>query len=283
MAVFDAYVPIVHTETNGLAQFLDTLSADDWRRPSACELWTIRDVVAHLIWVADFYTDTVSRGRHGDLSRPGDRPPGDAPDAASMPLYFHQHTLKVRDQIGVALLPAFRASYGALANLMEGLSPQQWDMPCAFFQFRGGTQPAHAFLLLSIQELTIHGWDIRFRFDQTATLSVASLPPLMERIPQRLGFATFPIDTAHWPLVRYQFALGAASACSYDLIVEGGKPRLEPSVQGPADVTLRCDPATFVLMMYKRLPLDPAVAQGRLTVAGDHTLVAVLDRWLKHP
>ena len=61
MAVFDAYVPIVHTETNGLAQFLDTLSADDWRRPSACELWTIRDVVAHLIWVADFYTDTVSR------------------------------------------------------------------------------------------------------------------------------------------------------------------------------------------------------------------------------
>jgi uncharacterized protein (TIGR03083 family) len=62
MATLDTHVPIVQTEAESLAQFLDTLSADDWRRPSACDLWTIRDVVAHLIWAADFYTDTLSRG-----------------------------------------------------------------------------------------------------------------------------------------------------------------------------------------------------------------------------
>ena len=84
MAVFD-YVPIVRTEADGLAQFLDTLSDNDWQRPSACDLWTIRDVVVHLIWAADFYTDTVSRGMQGDISLPGDRAPGDAPDPASMP------------------------------------------------------------------------------------------------------------------------------------------------------------------------------------------------------
>ena len=63
MAVLDDYVPIVQTEADGLAQFLDTLSADDWQRPSACDLWAIRDVAAHLIWAADFYTD-------GDLGLP---------------------------------------------------------------------------------------------------------------------------------------------------------------------------------------------------------------------
>jgi uncharacterized protein (TIGR03083 family) len=177
MAALDDYVPIVQTEADGLAQFLDALSADDWQRPSACDLWAIRDVVAHLIWAADFYTDTVSRGRQGDSSLPEDRPPGDAPEPASMPAYFDQHTIRVRDRLGAELLPTFRSSYQALSNLMLSLSPQQWDMPCAFFQHYGGKQPAKTFLFLIIQELVIHGWDIRSRFDETATLAVESLPP----------------------------------------------------------------------------------------------------------
>jgi uncharacterized protein (TIGR03083 family) len=283
MATLDTYVPIVQTEADSLAQFLDTLSADDWRRPSACDLWTIRDVVAHLIWAADFYTDTLSRGMRGDISRPEDRPPGDAPEPASMPEYFNQHAIRMRDRLGAALMPTFRSSCRALSSVMLGLSPQQWDMPCAFFHHRGGKQPAHAFLFLIIQELVIHGWDIRSRFDTTATLATASLPPLLERIPRRTGFARFPIDADRWPLVRYQFDLRAESARRYDLTVEGGKTRLEPAGNIPAEVTLHCDPATFTLMMYKRLTLAPAVASGRLTVAGDAALAAALDQWLHQP
>ena len=59
MAAIDAYVPLVQLEAGGLAQFLETLSADQWQYPSACDLWTIRDVVAHLIWTADFYTAKI--------------------------------------------------------------------------------------------------------------------------------------------------------------------------------------------------------------------------------
>jgi hypothetical protein len=153
-------------------------------------------------------------------------------------------------------------------------------MPCAFFR---RTQPAHAFLLLSIQELVIHGWDIRSRFDATATLRTESLPPLMERIPHRTGFAAFPIDAHRWPWVRYRFDVEAERALSYDVIVERGTARMELSGQEPADVTLRCDQATFALMMYKRLPLDPAAVQGRVTIKGDRMLTAVLDQWLKQP
>lgn len=286
MAALEAYVPVVSTEADGLAQFLDTLSADEWQCPSACDLWTIRDVVAHLIWAADFYTDTVSRGMQGDISQPEGRPPGDAPDAASMPAYFDQHAIRVRDRLGAELMPTFRSSSRALSNLMLSLSPRQWAMPCSFFQHHGGIKPAQTFLLLILQELAIHGWDIRSRFDGTAALSAESLPPLMERIPRRLGrsgFVRFPIDADRWPLARYQFDLRADSALRYDLIVEGGKARMEPSENALADVTLHCDRATFVLMMYKRLTLHPAVAQGRLTVEGDQALAAVFDRWLQQP
>jgi uncharacterized protein (TIGR03083 family) len=154
MVALDAYVPIVPTEADGLAQFLETLSADDWQRPSACDLWAIRDVVAHLIWAADFYTDTVSRGLQGDISQSADRPPGDAPEPAAMPTYFHQQMLKMRDRVGTQLVSTFRSNFQALYILLSGVSPQQWAMPCAFFR---RTQPAQAFLLLIIQELVIHG------------------------------------------------------------------------------------------------------------------------------
>jgi uncharacterized protein (TIGR03083 family) len=286
MAALEAYVPVVQTEADSLARFLNTLSTDDWQRPSACDLWTIRDVVAHLIWAADFYTDTVSRGMQGDISRPEGRPPGDAPNAASMPAYFDQHAIRVRDRLGAEIMPMFRSSYRTLSTLMLGLSARQWDMPCSFFQHYGGTQPAHAFLFLIIQELAIHGWDIRSRFDGTVPLSAESLPPLMERIPKRLGRAglvQFPIDADRWPLVRYRFDLRADSALRYDLMVEAGKARMESSENALADVTLRCNRATFALMMYKRLSLAPAVSQGRLTVEGDQALTVALDCWLRQP
>lgn len=36
-------------ERSDLADFLDTLSPEQWDEPSLCEAWTVRDVVAHVI------------------------------------------------------------------------------------------------------------------------------------------------------------------------------------------------------------------------------------------
>jgi uncharacterized protein (TIGR03083 family) len=282
MAALDIYIPIVHTEADGLAQFLDTLSADDWQRPSACDLWTIRDLVAHLIWAADFYTDSVSRGIHGDISHPGDRPPGNAPALfPAMPAYIDQQARTVRDRVGTALLPTFRASYHALAQVMARLSPQQWELPCAFFPFRGGHRPASAFLFAILAELAIHGWDVRSRFDEAAPLSAQSLGVLMEQgLPTLVGFLTFPKDTGSPAPIRYRWDLSGESAWQYDVIVAGGQGRMEPTADTPAEVTLRCDRSTCALVLYSRLTLDTAVAQGRVTVEGHPALAQVLAQTL---
>ena len=282
MAAPDAYVPLVHTEADGLAQFLDTLSADDWQRPSACDLWAIRDLVAHLIWAADFYTDAVSRGIHGDITHPKDRPPGNAPALfPAMPAYIDQQARTVRDRVGTALLPTFRSSYHALAQVMARLSPQQWEMPCAFFQFRSGHRPAYAFLFAILAELAIHGWDMRSRFDEAASLSEQSLGFLLERsLPTLIGFLTFPMATGSQAPVRYRWDLGVDSALRYDVIVDGGQARMEPTADTPAEVTLRCDRTTFALVLYSRVTLDAAVAQGRVTVAGNPALARVLAQSL---
>ena len=36
-------------EREDFANFLDELSSEQWERPSLCELWRVRDVVAHVI------------------------------------------------------------------------------------------------------------------------------------------------------------------------------------------------------------------------------------------
>jgi putative sterol carrier protein len=77
--------------------------------------------------------------------------------------------------------------------------------------------------------------------------------------------------------------LRGKSARRYDLIVEGGKTRLELAGNVPAEATLHGDQAAFALMMYKRHTLVPAVSSGRLTVVGNQALAAILDQWLQQP
>ncbi len=71
--------------------------------------------------------------------------------------------------------------------------------PCAFFP-RFGQLPARAFLLLTAQELAIHTWDIRSRFDAGVARSADLLPLLLARIPTRFGLpdlAAFPPQPEH--------------------------------------------------------------------------------------
>lgn len=44
---------MARAERSDLAAFLPTLSADEWRAPSLCEGWTVKDVVAHMLSYED--------------------------------------------------------------------------------------------------------------------------------------------------------------------------------------------------------------------------------------
>lgn len=42
--------PMIDAQRSSLADLLDDLSEAEWRHPSLCAAWTVRDVVGHLIW-----------------------------------------------------------------------------------------------------------------------------------------------------------------------------------------------------------------------------------------
>ncbi len=41
-------MPMIHAERHSLAEFLDTLSPEQWAAPTWCDKWTVQVLVAHL-------------------------------------------------------------------------------------------------------------------------------------------------------------------------------------------------------------------------------------------
>ena len=58
-------VRLLQTESQRFQQFLRGLPDEAWSKQSACDLWQVHDVVAHLIGNAEFYAGTVERGLRG--------------------------------------------------------------------------------------------------------------------------------------------------------------------------------------------------------------------------
>ncbi len=79
----EARVGIAEEESGRLKEYLGSLTAEDWGKPTACHRWTVSDMVAHLAWVAEVYINRINQSLHGEAV-PADSspPPGPVPAAA---------------------------------------------------------------------------------------------------------------------------------------------------------------------------------------------------------
>ena len=264
-------VKLIASESGRIKQYLNTLPADAWSRPSACDAWEVRDVVAHLIGATEMYTGNISRGVRGDSSPPESLAPAGAVDTASRMAANAQRAIDFRKSLGEQLLPTFAAKSDALNQVLTGLGPQDWDKPC---YHPARTIPVRTFLNLAITELVVHEWDIRSRLESPAHLSGESLPAIVDLIPVFVIGRLFQPGSNLTTPVRYRFELTGAVSGRHDIVVGDGTARMEPAGTAVADVTFRCDTETFVLLAYGRTTLGTAVADGLIAVEGDRELVA---------
>jgi uncharacterized protein (TIGR03083 family) len=277
-------VTVIDAEAEGLAQYLDTLPPDAWTHPSACAGWEVRDVVGHLTFVAEFYADVIARGVRGDVSPPPRFPGIDLAERSSFDAYISQTALAYRQRLGVQLLPTFKARCAALHHLMARLRPHEWEQPCWRFRWFGHP-PARYFLVMTIQELAIHGWDLRAGLEPFPRLSGACVPVLVERAMQRLRLipqlARFRLSATQSAPVRYRFEVRGEVPGTYDFVVDEAQIHSEPAGSAVANTTFRCATDTFILMMYKRLTLPEATAAGRVVADGERELIADFAQWLR--
>ncbi len=276
------HTPAYHTQliiaaSERLGRYLQALPRDAWDHLSACQGWTVRDVVGHLVWGAELYATTVTRGLHGASDPFDGLPPAGSVTGDSAAPLFDQLSLARGASLGEQLLPTFLSSSAHLSAVFAGVGPQGWNAVC---YHPGGLAPAWAFVDFRLTELVMHGWDIRSRFEPTMSLPPESVPVFLSVLAAGIGWIFRPGPPPSAP-VRYRFAMTDPVPSSLDIVVSGTQAQVEHDSMAQADVTLQCSAETWVFLMYGRLRLQEALAQGRITADGPTDLVTAFAQWFR--
>src|SRR5882672_4120161 len=282
MDTFADRVKILQSESERIKQYLHALPPEALSKPSACTQWQVQDVIAHLVGVAETYASSVSRGLQGDTGPLPGRLPAGQGTAALYAESIAQRSIAARQTLGDALLATFDAANDRLNSLLAGLEPEQRSIPC---YHAGGLVKAQNFMDLRLKELAVHEWDIRAALEPEAHVSSASIPAIMTTISESI--ASGSLRWAFWSgphlttPVRYRFAVTGLGPSKSDIVVEGNTLRMEDAGGTTADVTIRCDTETYVLLVYGRLNLETAIAAGRLTLEGDRHQAMAFGQWFR--
>ena len=252
-----------------IQSFLQTLTPDDLARQSACEGWTVGDVVGHLIERGEPLPDQIERGLAGDLSpTPGftDDPPI---SEDQFRVNLDRRASELRKELGDGLVGEFARVNAEFNRVLSLVQPDDWDKPC-FHRLRPESVRSKADI--RIAELAMHEWDIHWAFDPNSALVEDSLPGLVNASGRAVRRA-FRADPSRTRAVRYRFALTGPTASSVDVVLspEGASFEIEASVQ--PDVVFRCASATYGMIIFGRWKLDAMIDSGALTAEGDQELI----------
>ena len=278
------WVTVVQTESERLKQFLAALPGNAWTTPSACALWEIRDVVAHLIMAAHLYTDSITRGLRDDTSPPAGRPERHSFTTASpverqqRATAAAQRTIALRESLGHELLDVFCTTGDHFHHLVASLSPQEWAKPC----YHGrGMIPVSSLVSGMVFERAIHGWDIRSALEPSAHLSPEALTVMPDHVAECLHWFFLPGARLPTP-VRYRFAFTGACSSQWDIVVAGDTASMAPAAEAaPAHVMCWCEAETFALLMCGRRGWEAALGDSQVTAAGDIALVQSFTQWFQ--
>ncbi len=266
-------VKVVEQESTALVDYLKALSPDGWNKQSACDLWTVADVVGHLVYVMEMVTGGVSRGMKGDLTPP-EGWPAIGGDEAARQKFLANGGIERKDRLGEQLLPTYERIVHQAIELFTTLGPEDWERPC----YRpAGIMPARRFIRAVVTETAMHSWDIRSRLETTTHLTPQSLVVFMESMPRLPQVQSEPRLAS--PL-RYRFDVSGPVPFHRNIVFEEGRLQSEPVGDDTPDMTFRCDSETFVLLMWGRLSYVESTVNGRLVADGQPALVAEFERLL---
>lgn len=255
-------------EAERLSAYLGTLSPEGWNHPTACDLWQVGDLVGHLVWIGEFYVTFITRALAGDVTPP----PGSPKDErfAGLPPedFYDLKAREYRDFMGNQILPTFVRRFDALSQVLESLSPEDYEKPCFY---HSGNRPVWTLADLTVQELVVHAWDIQSHTEPGTPLSPESQPVLLERVVQRPQAAVPLAQTAAGP-ATLRFQLSGAVSRAYDFTLTPDTTRIKEAGDAHAMATLSCDAETFILGLYRRRSFADAIATGRISLSGDQAL-----------
>ena len=266
----------VGAEASRLGEFLSALEEKDFSKRSACDGWAIADVVAHLSQANDTWITGINRALAGDSSPPeGQRPlePGErGSESTSERAIAYRKSQEVE-----GLVSSFISGGQRLQETIQKLKPEDWDKPC---WHRRGVMPLSEYVARRVQELALHGWDIRSGLDDSAELWEETMPVVLGLVPRWLKNAFSPGLGLPTPM-RYRFEVPGPIPIYQDILVNHDSFEVEEPGSSPADVTLRFDTSSYILLCYGRFNADLASVHGKLQISGRREQATLFTTWFR--
>ena len=267
-------IDLLEHEAKMLLDFLGDLPPDAWAADSACEGWTVADVIGHLTSV-DLSTRLL-RGLDGDHSPPEGSPSPEQHDEDAFARSIYQRAVDACQRLGDGLLADFAERISETVTLFRQVQPDQWSN---LVYWPAGPMLMDTLLTQRIAELTMHGWDICSRLEDDYHLSDGSVAALLDTVDRAARRAFRPDPLLAGRPLRYRFSIDHPERRVIDLVLSHGDAEIvetpdDVAPADPADVTFECDGETCVLILYGRLTPHDAVAARRLAVAEGDAFVA---------
>jgi uncharacterized protein (TIGR03083 family) len=248
--------PLIHRESDRLADRLERLAEPDWQRPTPCTEWTVADIVAHLASGASVQLLSFQRGLHGETGQPfKDTAERDALTKAKLELPAGAKAADYRREMDrlLAVMDTFTAA---------DLDKKAWH--------RTGPQPISWFMSQRLGEITLHSADIHTALDGSFSIApdaaAALAPAYLARLPRLVRPDA---------LRNVQAVIGLGE-CGSLTVADGWASYSEAGAGANPTLMVKTSPATLLLMATGRVHPKDALARGELTARGD---TAILERW----
>ena len=259
-------VALLKNEAEQFIRYLKTLSSQAWGHPSACEGWTVADVLGHL--TGQDFSPRILSGLKGDVSAPEGSPAVSDHDEDKFAQSIFRRAIDAKERMGDHLLSTFVQRVDETVQVFGGVAIDQWDTLC---YWPPGPETVRTMLNMRISELVMHAWDICSQFETDYRLSQDSVLVLMDTVDRAVRRAFRP-DTFWGEPVTYRFDITVPLEAKRDIVLtkDGGS---VGSDGADAQVVFGCNAETYVMLMYGRLKLGDAIDLSLLSVKGDEALV----------
>ncbi len=258
---------LLDAETARVAGWLRGLPAGALDRPAHGD-WTIRDVVAHLVVVADFYAGNIERGVTGNCEAPPGRPPAGSMRGASAAAGVVAGATAVAAKTADDPIGAFERASARLSARLASLTAEQLDLPG---YHPGGYVPLGRFLFLRLKEVCVHEWDLHAPTDPAARISDVGVAAVLGIIDENIASGSlrwaYRPDPAVTTPLRVAVDLDRPVAWRARFTVTADSVDMAPDAAAATetpDATITGDAEAFVRVVYGRLDARSAQEAGVL-------------------
>jgi uncharacterized protein (TIGR03083 family) len=237
------------------AQYLRSLSDEDWEGPTGCTDWTVRDLAGHIVGEAVWFPNLVEGVTKG---------------AESLPMELYQAMKSYpRDRITHDMEDAAHDLWSAIDEASTDQLRQPVDM--------GFTRlPIWRATFVSANEAVVHNWDARAGLDPTATIRAEWAVVLSRGMNEFAPLIASKEGISEAPgtyLLRVGNGVGPVTITARD-----GKLTVKPGSAGSPDVTLDLTADQYVRLVEGRLNLAEALERGDIAVEGARERTTALNQ-----